>query len=116
MQVSVTGHDLILDVPCRSALHLKGADRCRGDILHAGQSDLGKDGPPEAPLLAPNRTGESDDRNPTGFFRHLHILNMDHAMIAHVPEQGGAAQSLPTLAGLVAAMIRPDASSTPNQR
>src|SRR5207244_12661352 len=73
----------------------KGADRCRGDILHAGQSDLGQDGSAEAPVLVPDRTGKADDRNPTGIFRYLHILDMDHAMIAHGPEQGGVAHIPP---------------------
>src|SRR2546422_339665 len=93
-------HDLILDLPRRSALHLKGVDRRRGDIFHAGQSDLGKDRPAEFLLRIQNRTGESDDRNPTGILGHLHILDVDAALLADNPEQMGPAHVLAHTCGI----------------
>ena len=99
-QVPVPVHDLILDLPRRSSLHLKGVDRRRGDIFHAGQSDLGKDRPPEFLLRVQNRTGESDDRNPTGILGHLHILDVDAALLADNPEQMGPAHVLAHTCGI----------------
>src|SRR5947209_5898236 len=64
------------------------------------QCNPGKDRPAEFLLRIQNRTGESDDRNPAGILGHLHILDVDAALLADNPEQMGPAHVLADTCGI----------------